>query len=160
MIEFNGVNFNEQEELDVDKFIRYTTYDIWDKKLVGKIYDCYTVETVIHAGMGKEVAGADAIVADTMAWIAAFPDIRIEILDVIWSGNAEEGYRVSMPWSFVGTNTGHSEYGPPTGKRIDESNNLGIANTHIKKVDGKWMYVEEWSTYDVNAKRAVCSLDE
>lgn len=159
MIEFNGIDFNKQEKLDVDKFIRYTTYDIWDRKLVGKIYDCYNEDTVIHAGNGIEVRGADAIVADTMAWLTAFPDLKIKILDVIWCGNEKEGYRVSMPWSFVGTNTGHSEYGPATGKQINEENNLGIANTLIKKVDGKWLYVEEWSTYDINAKKKVCTPD-
>jgi hypothetical protein len=156
---FNNIEFDTQNQLDVEKFIRYTTYDIWNKKLVGKIYDCYTNDTIIHAGMGKKVIGADNIIADTMAWLTAFPDMEVKILDIIWSGNEVDGYRVSMPWSFIGTNTGFSEFGPPTGKRIDESNNLGIANTFIKKVNGSWMYIEEWSTYDINAKKMVCTPD-
>jgi len=137
-----SVNFNEADELDVDLFIRKTTYDIWDRKLVGKIYDCYAAESVIHGADGVEIWGADAIVSDTLEWLASFPDLKTKILDVIWSGNAKAGYRASMPWVLIGTNTGPSKFGPATGKKLFEGNNLGICNTLIKKVDGKWTYVE------------------
>ena len=43
-------------------------------------------------------------------------------------------------------NTGTTEYGPPTGKTMED--NLGIANCLIQKVDGEWKYVEEWIAYD------------
>lgn len=152
-------HFNQCDELDVDAFIRETTFTIWDKRMVGAIYDCYTEDTVIHAAAGAEVRGADKIVADTMGWMSAFPDLRIEILNVIWSGNAQDGYHASMPWIYHGTNTGYSRFGAPTGKKLDATNNLGIANTFIQKVDGRWIYVEEWSTYDHKAMELVCTPD-
>ena len=152
--------FNEQDELDVDAFVRETTAMIWDDKMVGAIYECYTEETTIHGAGGSKVVGADRIVADTMAWLTAFPDLKIVIRDVVWCGNAKDGYRSSMPWSYVGTNTGYSRFGAPTGKKLTMENNLGIANCLIKKVDGKWTYVDEYSTYDVNAFEAVCTPDD
>ncbi len=151
--------FNQQENLNVDAFIRETTETIWDKKMVGAIYDCYTPETVIHGADGTRVEGADQVVADTMAWLTAFPDLKCVIRDVIWSGNPEEGYRTSMPWSYVGTNTGYSKFGPPTGKTLTMENNLGIANCIIKRVDGKWCYVDEYSTYDVQAFYRACTQE-
>ncbi len=151
--------FNQQEELDVVAFIEETTYTIWNNNMVGAIYDCYNEDTIIHAANGGEVKGAKAIVADTMGWLSAFPDLKIVILNTIWQGNAKDGYHVSMPWYYTGTNTGYSRYGAPTGKQLTKENNLGIANTFIKKVDGKWTYVEEWSTYDFAAMKAVCTND-
>ena len=150
--------FNQLDELNVDAFIRVTTEVIWNKKMIGAIYECYTEETVIHGADGVEVVGADAIVADTMAWLTAFPDLEIIILDVIWGGNPTDGYRASMPWRYVGTNTGHSQFGPPTNNKLTAENNLGVANTLIKKVNDKWTYVEEWSTYDMNARRRACTM--
>lgn len=152
--------FNAQEELDVDAFVRETTYVIWDLKMVGAIYACYTEETVINGADGSKVCGADQVVADTMAWLTAFPDLKIVIRDVIWSGNAVDGYRSSMPWSYTGTNTGVSKYGPATGKQLTMENNLGIANCLIQKVNGKWTYVDEYSTYDTQAAKRACTMDE
>lgn len=150
--------FNAMDELDVVAFVKETTELIWDKKMVGAIYECYTAETVINGADGRKVVGADQIVADTMAWLTAFPDLKLIIRDVIWGGNPEEGYRSSMPWSYVGTNTGPSRYGPPTGKQLTMENNLGIANCLIQKVDGKWTYVDEYSTYDMVASERACTL--
>ena len=155
-----AVRENEKGELDVERWIKETTRQIWDKKLVGMIYEYYQKDAVIHAGAGKKVEGAQAIVEDTLTRQSAFPDIKIVVLDVIWSGNKEEGYRTSMPSYMVGTNTKPSIYGPPTGKKLTRENNLGVANCLVKKVDGKWQYVEEWSQYDTEAMKRVCTTDE
>lgn len=151
--------FHEQENLAVCEFIQETTYTIWNQKMVGAILDCYTEDSVIHGSNGSVVKGAKAIIADTMSWLSAFPDLEIQILDIIWNGNAAEGYRVSMPWVYCGTNTGYSRFGAPTGKALTRDNNLGIANTLIQKINGKWTYVEEWSTYDKAAMQTACTPD-
>jgi hypothetical protein len=145
--------------LDVEAWIRRSTYEIWDLQLVGRIDYYYEDDCVIHASNGNEVRGADTIIEDTLSWQSAFPDLSIDIRDVLWEGNPEDGYKTSMPWSFVGTNTGHSEFSPPTGKELTRENNLGVANCLIEKVDGRYRYTEEWSCYDGEARRAVCTPD-
>lgn len=154
-----AVRKNEDGELDVEHWIKETTKQIWDEKLVGMIYEYYHEDAVIHAGAGKDIEGAQEIVEDTLTWQSAFPDIEIHVRDVLWSGDKREGYRTSMPWSMVGTNTRPSIYGPPTNKQLTEANNLGIANCLVQKVNGKWQYVEEWSQYDTEAMKEVCSGD-
>ena len=155
-----AVRENEKGELDVEHWIEETTRQIWDEKLVGMIYEYYKEDAVIHAGAGKEVEGAQAIVEDTLTWQSAFPDIKIIVLDVVWSGNKEEGYRTSMPSYMVGKNTRTSVYGPSTDKELTKKNNLSIYNCLVKKVNGKWQYVEEWSQYDIEAMKQVCTPDD
>ena len=50
-----------------------------------------------------------------------------------------------MPDILIGTNTGPSAYGPPTGKRVRYS---GTAVCYVQKVKGRWVYVSEWLLHD------------
>ena len=148
----------EQEEpLDVEDFIRRTTWEIWDRKLVGKIYDYYADDVTIHAARG-DIVGVESVVFDTLQRLTAFPDTKMEILDVIWKGNERDGYHTSMLRTITATNTGPSMYGPPTGKTMH--NNLGIANCIIRRINGEWRYVEEWVIYDVVGLKEACTPDE
>jgi len=82
------------------------------------------------------------LVASTMV---AFPDLRIHITDVLCYGNDIDGYKTVMPDILIGTNTGPSAYGPPTGKRVRYS---GTAVCYVQKVKGRWVYVSEWLLHD------------
>lgn len=146
-------------ELDVPAFIIRTTYEIWDMQMAGRINDYYHEDCVIHEGAGETIEGADAIIESTLATQSAFPDLEVKILDIIWQGNKDEGYKTSMPSYLTGTNTGHSEYGPPTGKELNRSNNMAIANCLIEKIDGRWQYTEEWTRHDTEGIKQVCTPD-
>lgn len=149
----------EDGGLDVEAWIIRSTYEIWDLQMPGRINYYYDDDCVIHAANGNEVQGCDEIIDHTLNWQSAFPGIKIKILDVLWEGNPEDGYKTSMPSYMIGTNTGHSEFGPPTGKELTRENNLSIYNCLIEKVDGRYRYTEEWSCYDGEARRAVCTPD-
>lgn len=144
-------------ELDVPAFIIRTTYEIWDMQMAGRINDYYHEDCVIHEGNGEKIEGTDEIIELTLASQSAFPDLEVKILDIIWQGNKEDGYKTSMPSYLVGTNTGYSEFGPPTGKELDRSNNMAIANCLIEKVDGRWQYTEEWTRHDSEARKEICT---
>ena len=144
-------------ELDVPAFIIRTTYEIWDMQMAGRINDYYHEDCVIHEGNGETIEGADEIIELTLASQSAFPDLEVKILDIIWQGNKEDGYKTSMPSYLVGTNTGYSEFGPPTGKELNRSNNMAIANCLIEKVDGRWQYTEEWTRHDSKARKEICT---
>jgi predicted ester cyclase len=49
--------------------------------------------------------------------VNAFPDIRLYADEIVWAGDDEAGFRTSHRTVIVGTNTGHSRFGPPTGRR-------------------------------------------
>ncbi|WP_435186546.1 ester cyclase [Halobellus sp. EA9] len=146
--------------LDVEAWIIRSTYEIWDLQMPGRIEYYYDDDCVIHAANGNEVEGTDEIIEHTLNWQSAFPGIKIKILDVLWEGNEENGYKTSMPSYMIGKNTGHSQFGPPTGKELTRDNNLSIYNCLIEKVDGRWQYTEEWSNYDNAAMEWACTSED
>lgn len=125
---------------DIVHYIVKSTYDIWDKKDIGLIYRCYTPTTLVHTSDG-DTFGRDKVIANSLTKMAAFPDIRDFIEEVVWTGNDQDGYKTSMRWTWTATNTGFSIYGPPTGKRVVVS---GIANCVVK---GEQI-IEEWVAYN------------
>ena len=149
----------EDGTLDVGAWIIRTTYEIWDMRLPERIEYYYPDDAVIYEGAGEKIEGRDAIIENTIQAQKPFPDLEVKILDVFWEGNEEDGYKTSMPSYLTGTNTGHSEYGPPTGKELNRSNNMAIANCLIEKVDGRWQYTEEWTRHDTDGIKAVCTPD-
>jgi predicted ester cyclase len=130
--------FDEFE--DIVHYIEKSTYQIWDQKNIGLIYRYYTPTTVVHTSDG-DTFGRDAVIENSIIKMAAFPDIRDLIDDVVWTGNDQDGYRTSMRWTWTARNTGHSVYGPPTGRRVTVS---GIANCVIRGEN----VVEEWVAYN------------
>lgn len=125
---------------DVVHYIEKSTYRIWDEKNIGMIYRYYTPTTIVHTSDG-DTFGRDAVIENSIAKMAAFPDIRDFIEDVVWTGNDQDGYRTSMRWTWTARNTGYSVYGPPTGRKVVVS---GIANCLVQ---GERI-TEEWVAYN------------
>ncbi len=125
---------------DIVHYIEKSTYQIWDLKDIGLIYRYYTPTTIVHTSDG-DTFGRDAVVENSLIKMAAFPDIRDFIEDTVWTGDDQDGYRTSMRWTWAAHNTGHSVYGPPTGRKVVVS---GIANCIIKGEN----VVEEWVAYN------------
>ncbi len=46
----------------------------------------------------------------------AFPDLELQVDEVYWMGNDDEGYLTSERWSATGTHQGGGLYGEPTGR--------------------------------------------
>jgi len=95
---------------------------------------------------GSVVYGLPGLAYYTYSTMLAFPDIKIKILDCFCKGNDIYGYRCSMPDILMGTNTGPSLYGAPTGKFVKYT---GLVNSFIQNVDGRWVYMMEYGNHDV-----------
>ena len=100
----------------VDYIIRIT-HRIWEEKDVGYIYDTYAHDSMVYDDFGL-TSGRDKVVAHTVGTINAFPDIRIIADECIWAGNPAAAFHSSHRTQIFGTNTGFSQYGPPTGKKV------------------------------------------
>jgi len=100
----------------VDYIIRIT-HRIWEEKDIGYIYDTYSHDCTVWDDFGLQ-CGRDKVIADTIQTNNAFPDIRIVADDVIWAGDENVGFHTSHRSSIIGTNTGYSRFGEPTGKRV------------------------------------------
>ncbi len=108
--------FEPQYANIVDYIIRIT-HQIWEEKDIGYIYDTYSHDCMVWGELGL-AAGRDLVVQHVIEQSNAFPDMRILADEVIWAGDDEVGFHTSHRSQIIGTNTGYSAHGAPTGKRI------------------------------------------
>ena len=137
---------------DIVDYIHRSTHQIWDEKFIGKIYDYYLPRAIVHTSDG-DIYGRDQVIRLTTIRQAAFPDTRDYIEDVIWSGNEEAGWKTSMRWTYMGTNTGYSVYGPPTGRKVAVR---GVAVCHVRANQ----VCEEWVAYNERSLLRQLGLNE
>lgn len=125
---------------DIVDYIVRCTHKIWEEKGVGVIYSHYGHNIPIWTSDGLTY-GRETVVENTLKTLAAFPDCKLFADEVIWCGNETDGFHTSHRITWVAHNTGHSIYGPPTGKRVVRT---GIANCLVKDN----LIVEEWIARD------------
>lgn len=142
----------DDEYVDIVDYIVRGTYKIWEQKGLGRIYDHYLHNVIIHTS-DRVVYGRDQVISDSTKTMAAFPDVRLYADDVIWSGNDQEGFHSSHRIVWVGHNTGYSIYGPPTGRKIVRT---GIAHCFVKEN----LIIEEWIARDELALVRQLGFDE
>ncbi len=122
------------------------THLIWKYKQVGRIYDFYYDDMIIHREGGNDLIGIDKVVQDTLACLAAFPDMEFKFYGIHGVGNPEDGFRFGQAVHFAGTNTGISKYGRGDGSALPPHECVDLCECLIKKIDGRWRVVEEWGT--------------
>ncbi|MDJ0755832.1 MAG: ester cyclase [Ardenticatenaceae bacterium] len=125
---------------DLVDYIIKITHEIWEERAIGKLYEYYGTNMIIHTASG-DIYGREKVIEASIQAMAAFPDRRLYGDEVIWHGNDEDGYFSSHRLTHEGTNWGHSVYGPPTGQRVSYR---AIAECAI--VEG--VIVEEWLVRD------------
>jgi predicted ester cyclase len=79
-----------------------------------------------------------------LSMMAMFPDLALQVDDVYWMGNDQDGYMASVRWSISGTHRGWGIYGPPTGRPVRM---WGISQHQIKdgKIAQEWMLFNEFA---------------
>ncbi len=106
----------EDHYADIIDYIVRATHRAWEEKDIGYVYDFYKHNCVVHDESGQ-VFGRDRVIENSIGLMNAFPDMRWLPGEVIWSGDDEVGFHTSHRALFIGTNTGWSSFGPPTGRR-------------------------------------------
>ena len=130
----------DADYVDIVDYIVRCTHKIWEEKAVGLIYTHYSHNAIVHTSAGT-MYGREAVVVNTLQRLAMYAARHAYADDVIWDGNEQDGFYSSHRVSSVGTNTGYSPYGPPTGRKVWR---WGIADCFIKRN----MIVEEWLAHD------------
>ena len=108
--------FEDQYKNIIDYIVRIT-YQIWEEKNIGYIYDTYSKDCRVWDEFGLQ-SGSEKIVADTVHTNNAFPDIRLFADEVIWAGDENASFHTSHRTIITGTNTGFSKFSKPTGKKV------------------------------------------
>ncbi|MDR2932684.1 MAG: hypothetical protein LBV27_06205 [Oscillospiraceae bacterium] len=151
--------FAEPEQI-ADHFIAYTAV-IWDYKMVGKIYDCYHNNIIVHREGGDDIISCESVIRDTLQLQAAFSDLRIIFHNIFCQRHEGEGggYRFGQAVYFEGTNDGWSKFGPPTFKKLTKENCQGMCECLVQVIDGRWRIAEEWTIRSADAFDAVMKPD-
>lgn len=124
------------QDFDVESFLRESIDAIWEHKMLGRIVDLYAPHAQVHSGMGASLHGGQQVLDRAVQWLAAFPDLRLFVDDIVCARRAE-AYLAAVRWTAVGRNTGPSAYGAATGRRVVIS---GIATSRIEGA----RIVEQW----------------
>jgi predicted ester cyclase len=103
---------------DVDAFLRATLDQVWNDRQPGRLYEYMAAGVAIHGPSGQELLGREEALAEVVAWLAAFPDTRLAVEEVVWSGDEQRGYLASVRQTRAGVNRGDSVYGPATGRQV------------------------------------------
>ena len=136
----HGLEGFDADYVDIVDYIVRCTHKIWEEKAVGLIYTHYSHNVTVHTSSGT-MYGREAMVTNTLQRIATYAQRHAYADDVIWSGDDRAGFYTSHRVSSVGVNTGYTEYGPPTGRRVWR---WGIADCFT--VGNR--IVEEWLAHD------------
>jgi hypothetical protein len=133
----------EDHYVDIVDFIVRATHRIWEEKDVGYLYDHYRHNIMVVDDYGVSY-GRDKVIANTIQLINAFPDIRLLADEIVWAGDDEVGFHTSHRTIMRGTNTGYSQFGPPTGREVEfwlTANCIFVANENH----------EEWVIYNTSS---------
>jgi predicted ester cyclase len=126
---------------DVEDFMRRTYHEVWNWRLFNRINENYIENFQCHSAGGREIYGRENYIAFLLSILAMFTNMKLTIDDLYWLGDEEQGYRVAMRWSLVGTHNGYGAYGEPTGKNVYV---MVLSQHHIQ--GGK--FVEEYLLFD------------
>lgn len=107
----------DPDYVDIIDYIVRITHRIWEQKDIGYIYESYSHDCRVWDDVGLQY-GRDKIVADTVHTNAAIPDIRLVADEVIWAGSQDAGFHTSHRAMILGSNTGWSRWGAPTGRPV------------------------------------------
>lgn len=130
----------EPQYQDIVDYIVKITHEIWEERAIGRLYDLYGTNMVIHT-TGGEMFGREKVIEASIQAMASYPDRRLFAEEVIWGGDETNGYFSSHRLRHEGTNWGHTEFGEPTHNRVSYR-----AVADCKIVEG--VIVEEWLTRD------------
>lgn len=125
---------------DFPHFIIGITKEIWEDRQIALLETAYAKDIVVR-GAGGIKTGCQAVIDDTLAKMAAFPDLTILAEDVIWSGSDTQHYLSSHRTLISGTQTGEATYGPASGRRYTARCIADCAVT-----DG--VFDDEWLVFD------------
>ena len=129
------------EGFDVDRFARATIDQLWNGRQYDVLGRAYVDGFRFEGPTDRAFSGAAPYKNLLVSLATAFPDLQVQVDEVYWMGNDDDGYLTSERWSADGTHAGPGLYGDPTGKTVQI---WGITQHHI--VNGK--IVAEWMLFN------------
>lgn len=117
------------------ELIRHYTDKFWNKRDLNEAEKLFHEQAVVHTTFGKFV-GPSFMKATAQAWIKAFPDLRMQINEMI-----EEGDRIAMIWTAQGTHKDAFRGVVATNREVT-SRGVTIFRFEGNKVREYWIYTD------------------
>ena len=114
---------------------------MWNWRLFSKVTEYFVPNYLCYTSSDRTIYGTGDFRSYVLAFIAAFPDARMNVDHLYWIGDEGDGYRVATRWTMLGTHDGPGAYGAPTGRPVRV---MGI--THHLLRGGK--FAKEWTVFD------------
>ena len=135
---------SKASSFDVEEFIRRSYHNIWNRRCLQDVMLAYHPSFQFIGSTGRTIQGRGDYQSFVLSIMAMFPDLALQIDDIYWMGNDDDGYLVSVRWSILGSHLGNGIYGAPTGRRI---NMWGISQHQIVdgKINAEWMLFNEFA---------------
>lgn len=131
------------EHFEPEAFIRHLYHYLWNWRDISRVDQAYAPGLRYYGPSGREYYGRGEYKSFILSLIATFPDMSLNVDDVYYMGNEQDGYLTSVRWSAVGTHRGHGLYGAPTGRRVHL---WGICQQRIVNgtIHEEWMMFNEF----------------
>ncbi len=126
----------------VEDFVRNFTALTYDHCMFGLMHDYYVHDVEVLRENALRLRGVEEVIADRQALLAAYPDLKTDVQQVIVAPDTKGGYKVFRRMYLSGTNTGPSKMGPATGEELG-ANSLCLSMFYLSKIDGSWRITYE-----------------
>ncbi len=126
---------------DVEHFVRTLWHDLYNRRDLSAVDRAYAPTARWRGPSNRLGYGRQDIRGVARALMSTFPDLGMQVDEVYWMGNEDEGYRVSLRWTAQGTHRGYGLYGEPTGRRVHL---WGINQLYV----GHGTITEDWMMFN------------
>ena len=128
------------DEFDPDAFSRSIHNSIWNGDC-SALDESYSVDLSFEGATNRQFVGTEAYRVYVGELRDAFPDMQLQVDEVYWMGNDDDGYLISTRWSADATHTGGNYYREPTGRRCQI---WGITQQRVSN----GMVEQEWQLFN------------
>lgn len=115
--------------------------EVWNRKRFDRVSAYCDPKVVCHTVRLHRAQGIDGYQQQIIDLLAAFPDGRIELRDLVVCQSNELGMRIAAIWTMHATYSGVPLYGPQTRSPVKI-----MGATHFEMKDGK--ILREWRLFD------------
>ena len=126
---------------DVDSFARNNLDRLWNARDYDVLSSTYDAKLAFQGPTNRAFSGVVPYQEFLSSIVTAFPDLELQVDEVYWMGNDNDGYLTSERWSAMGTHSGAGSYGAPTNQSVQI---WGITQHEI--VNGR--IVKEWMLFN------------
>lgn len=113
----------------------HRSLEAWNRQELATFAELYTPDAVI-GGLGPGSLGVEGMLGVYQAFFAGFPDLRLAVEETV-----EEGERMAVRITVIGTHAGMFQGIPPSGRPVEVQ---GISILHFS--EGRT--VERWNQLD------------